>query len=114
MSDTILIKLEQHDLEFLKVNSKLAELKTDVSGLKEDVSGLKADVSGLKVDVSRLDTSFHRMELLMEDNQKTQQLILENVVSLHRQIMPREEIDARFQSNENRISALEFRVSGPK
>ncbi len=121
MSEAILSKLEQHDVEFKKVHSNIADLKADVSGLKADVSdikadvsGLKADVTGLKADVSKLDTAFHRMELLMEDNQKTQQLILENVVSLHRQIMPREGIEARFQTNENRISALEYSVSAPK
>ena len=107
MSDAILKKFEQHDLVFRNINSKLEQHDLEFRNINSNIAELKADVS-------RLDTSCHRMELLMEDNQKTQQLILENVVSLHRQIMPREDIEARFLSNENRISALEFSVSGSK
>lgn len=119
--------LEQQDLVIIReivgeeIGSKTSDLrqdvsvlKQDVSSLKQDVSGLKQDVSGLKQDVSGLkqdlDRKFNHLGVLIEDQRKTMQIILENLVQNNNKIDQMFGVKDKVDQHEIRINSLELAV----
>jgi len=92
------------------VEQKVSSLQQDVSVLKQDVSTLKQDVSVLKGDMGEVKHELRNIGVLMEDQGKTMQLILENLSQNNHKADEMPEIKNKVKKHEMRIGSLELAV----
>ncbi len=94
------------------LKSDVIELKSDVALLKSDVAELKSDMSTVKKDIVKLYEGQLYLGGMMEDMKHTLSLVLEAVRPGQGRATLVEEVAAKVEDHEYRISAVESVVKG--
>jgi hypothetical protein len=93
MENQILKKLEEHDQIFARHDQIFVSINQKLAKHDQMFVELKAEV--------------HKNGILHEDNSSTLKQVLEIVLHMNRRLVPKEDIDPRFENHEHRIAALE-------